>query len=295
MAFALIASAGANLSDEKTSRAAADWLVKNSAPGWGLGFAWDAFSDGSENPATTVYGITTALGARGLLDAFERYKDPAYLQTAEASLDYYSKFFTVTENGGYFWYSDQETDAINSTNISAMMLAPLLEVGRLSDRPDFVRLADMAAKEIVSSRRSIGSYQYWSYSDRNDEPNDAAHAAFIVLGLTEYAASTGRVMDLTKAAKYLTTFLVDSGVRAYSQANDIDPKMGLRPARLWDIGMLSYTLAETGQYEAAKTAIAALPNYEFEPFRYSNLLGGKAEQDARMIAYVLLGLSRLDR
>lgn len=293
MAFALIASAGSNLSDEKTSRTAADWLVKNSRPGWGLGFAWDAFNDGSENPATTVYGITTALGARGLLDVFERYRDPRYLEAAVASLDYYSKFFTATENGGYFWYSDQASDEINAPNISAMMLAPLLKAGKLSDRPDFIRLAHMAAKEILASRKNQGTYQYWSYSDRNENPNDAAHAAFMVLGLTEYAAATGQNIDLTQAQSYLTTFIASDGVRAYSQVDKIDPKWRLQPARLWDIGMLAYTLDETGQHRSARTVIAALPNYEFEPLRYSNQPGGAAQQDSRMIAYILFALTRL--
>ena len=64
MAFAMIASASARLHDERICKIAADWLVEHATPGWGLGYKWDAFNDGSINPTETIYGVTVALGVR---------------------------------------------------------------------------------------------------------------------------------------------------------------------------------------------------------------------------------------
>ncbi|MEO7001768.1 MAG: hypothetical protein ABI068_08100 [Ktedonobacterales bacterium] len=51
----------------------ADYLVQNGALesagkiGWGLTYAWDAFGDGTTNPANQMYGFQTALVSRALL------------------------------------------------------------------------------------------------------------------------------------------------------------------------------------------------------------------------------------
>src|SRR5690606_22848440 len=65
MAYGIYASAAALLGLTTEARRGASFLVKNHCTrqgraGWGLPFAWDAFADGSVNPAETIYGITNA-------------------------------------------------------------------------------------------------------------------------------------------------------------------------------------------------------------------------------------------
>lgn len=90
MAYGLYASAASMLGMVDQAQTAANWLLANPATknsmGWGLPFAWDAFGDGTINPSTTVYGVTTALAVRGLLDVYAATKNAAYLRAAANAL-----------------------------------------------------------------------------------------------------------------------------------------------------------------------------------------------------------------
>jgi hypothetical protein len=292
MAFALIATAAANLNNIDVCRAAADWLVSHNQPGWGLGFEWDAFGDQSVNPANTVYGITVAVAAQGLLAAHRRCNHASYLQAAVSALDYYSRFFIETPNGGQFWYSDQGSDAIATANISAMLIAPFAEAGELAGRPDFVALADKVAKDLMSRRLSIGDLEYWKYSTRNNAINDAVHSAMIVLGLLEYRRLRGLDLQLNPSIAYLSTFISDLKVLEFSPATPIPEGLEDRPARLWAIGALAAAMEEAGDHTRAKLTLDQMKSYQVSRGKYSNT-PNSSKQDVRMLSFVLFGLSKV--
>lgn len=294
-AFALIASASALLGEKEPCRSAADWLVRHSAPGWGLGFAWDAFSDGSVNPANTVYGVTVAMAARGLLDAHQSCYRPEYLPSAIAALDYYSKFFTETSDGGFFWYSDQKADAQNVLNISAVLLPTLALAGRIAHRPDFTELAQKAASDLLNHQISVGGLDYWKYMDTSPIPNDAVHAGMMVAALAEYKEITGTQFDIGPACNYLPTFISDGRTLDFSPVGDLPESLRARPARLWGVGALAHALTKCGLHDHAAMVVQDMQRYRFEADRYSSIPDGEKLQDVRMISFVLLGLSKMSQ
>jgi len=292
MAFAFIAVAAANLNNTSVCRAAADWLVSHNQPGWGLGFEWDAFGDQSVNPANTVYGITVAVAARGLLVAYRKCNNASYLKAAVSALDYYSRFFIDTPNGGQFWYSDQSSDAIATANISAMLVAPFAEAGELASRPDLVERADRVAKDLMLRRLSVGDFEYWKYSTKNNAINDAVHSAMIVLGLLEYRKLRGIELQLDRSIAYLRTFISDGKILEFSPATPAPEGLEDNPARLWAIGALAAAFEEAGDHKTAKLTLDRMKSYQVTPGKYSNT-PESSKQDVRMLAFALFGLSKV--
>ena len=164
MAYALYASAAVLAGRTDDARIAADWLVAHDHDGarlgWGLSFAWDAFSDGSTNPVTTVYGITTALAVRALLDVAEKTGERRYRDSAVGALDAYSGAVTQTPAGVFFWYSDQVADAIEVPNVVSMLMGQYARAGRVLDRQDYRQLADRAYAELMTKRVMAGDRAY---------------------------------------------------------------------------------------------------------------------------------------
>lgn len=299
MAYGLYASAAALTKDISASIVAADWLVDNAHPtpgatGWGLPFAWDAFSDGSTNPVSTVYGITVAICIAGLLDTFELTKDERYAAMARAALDYYRPFFQETEHGGYFWYSDQPSDAIETLNVSAMLSGQYARAGALFERQDFIDVAAKGATYIWQRRLHSRFGDYWPYSTTQQKPNDDAHAAYIVQGLLDYQRATDTAeFDLAEAIRYLGAFTGPGGVtRFVPHEDDLSPEARKMPALLWGVGMLVYTLAEAGDLEAAKRTAEHIHLYRHEN-GYSALPGQKNTYP-RFTGHLALGLARLE-
>lgn len=299
MAFALLTSTGVSLRDRNLTAETANWLVDNSTlnskVGWGLGFAWDAFSDGSENPPDTIYGITTALAVAGLIDAYEFLGDNRYLETANAALDGYATAFTETTDGGYFWYSNQRSDDISVFNVTSMLMAQYARLGALTNNDRFVGLANDAASHLLAHVEMIDALPYWPYSDRNAQPNDSVHAAYVVQGLVEHAHYAGKTFNVDDHARYLATFSTSEGVKEFSplHVSALPAHRAHRPARLWGIGMLIYTLADVGKADDARVFVKDLARYEANG-GFSNIPGGETINEPRMIAHLTKGLARLE-
>src|SRR5690606_29961276 len=113
---------------------AADWLIanidlnQNGTPGWGLPFPWDAFRDGSVNPAHTEYGITTALAVQGLIDFYEATEEESYLSAAVSALAAYATEF----RNGDLRYSVAPSDEAAVHNVTAMLMGQYARASRLT-------------------------------------------------------------------------------------------------------------------------------------------------------------------
>lgn len=138
--------------------------------GWGLTFAWDAYSDGSVNPESTAYGITTALVLQAFLDADAI--GPAEQAIAE-------RWSECCFSDGFYWYSDQPTDAIYTPNVSAMMAGVMYRLG-------YTEQADSAVRRLVETWP-------WTYSEVSDKPNDLLHEAYTYWGVEMYRQAGGAV------------------------------------------------------------------------------------------------------
>jgi len=95
-------------------------------PGFGLGREWDAFQDGSVNPATTAYVWESGLAALGIgnylahISVSERSETD--LSFLKALIDAWEPYFTwVTPETGFYWYSNKEADAIAVHNTCALL------------------------------------------------------------------------------------------------------------------------------------------------------------------------------
>jgi hypothetical protein len=292
MAYGLVAWAGAIASDAELSRRAAQWLLRNSRTstgvGWGLGWEWDAFGDGTVNRADAIYGITTAIAVIGLVKNHELTGSRESLNEAIQALDYYQAFSTPTKEGLFFWYSDQAADAINVHNVSAMMAGAYALVARASKRSEFSDFAAGAFAELMASAESSKDALGWRYADLPAaRPNDLVHAAYIAYGALLASRSLPSLqIDQHRLLNYLRGF-ISNGIPMEFRPDDIRAGLRNRRARSWGVGMLAFTLFELGAHEEARTTFAAASDYEFAPNQYSYMFGDKLNTP-RSTAHLLL-------
>ena len=208
-------------------------LDKDGKPGWGLADAWDAFSDGTVNPAHHPYTITTALVLWGLLDGVslpgfwtEAEREEIRRAIVSTSLRWCHEVWEETASGGYFWYSPTVFDSEFVPNVSAALLGGLSRLvveqrGALTQAEyEFIQARVLAAAEaIVESAQFRDGAPFWYYSagDPND-PNDLGHH-IIILWSMELYRGTGNPVPWTnsQAIESLDRFWRSGSVYDYPQ------------------------------------------------------------------------------
>ena len=121
--------------------------------GWGMPWEWDAFGDGSVNPTSTAYALTTGLVIHALLDAGE----PVELRIAE---DWSTRLD---------WYSDRRSDAIWTPSAAAIIASAAARMGYLTEA------------QTIFDRLGVGRFA-WQYSDRQPIVNDLTNYVYILWG-----------------------------------------------------------------------------------------------------------------
>ncbi len=107
-------------------QASADMVV-GGGPAFGLEDAWDAFGDGSTNPAFTAYTWQSGMVALGVAKIVRVLDDAGHPDTdevrafGEALIERWDSHYTSVADGGYWWYSTQPSDAIAVHNTSALV------------------------------------------------------------------------------------------------------------------------------------------------------------------------------
>ncbi|PWJ72391.1 glycosyltransferase involved in cell wall biosynthesis [Pseudaminobacter salicylatoxidans] len=295
MAFGIFASTYALLGDRVRSQYMCQWLqndaVKpNGATGWGLPFKWGAFSSDDKNSVTVVYGVTSALAIRGLIDYSSTF-GADIPNCVVKFLDYYLQFFVETPEGGYFGYSDQPADLKSVFNVSSLLAGQYARAGKLLNRADYKRVARLVADDIMANAQSSPVGDFWSYGANIDRPNDAVHASYAVQGLIDVNRwlDTGYKLDL--ATRYLRKFVRNGRAFEYVRHGNLEPKLQQRPARAWGVGMLLYTACEASDKYLQGLVEAALPAYRHENGQYGILPASKVSYP-RHQAHIALGLAR---
>lgn len=253
MAYGSVAYAAAKRGQIELARRAADWLVNNpnrrkdGAIGWGLSFAWDAFQDGTENPKNSIYGITVAFAAQGLLETYDVTKDRRYLVAAErALLDYAAIGKTATDGSLALPYSDQPPDQQYEVyNVSIYLAGQIRKAADLTASPQLRQIADKSLASVLKRASEERGALYWPYSDFNlKNPNDTLHAAFFVSSL----ADSGVGADiLGKAKAYLDRSLKNGKVLKWPIGHAIAEEAGTA----WDLGSLLFALCKAGHKQEA--------------------------------------------
>lgn len=254
MAYALILSAESIRYKRKgepealeRARDAATWLMENrdmdadGLIGWGLSFEWDAFQDGSTNPADWPYTITTALAIQGLLDLHDVTADANLIGVAlEATRTMLAHAFTLMEGAAWFHYSPSEFDDHDVYNVSAMMLGQLQRL--VLHEPVWQEYADLVAAHLLAARLEDQSGRtHWMYSapgaPGDHRENDLVHAAYIVQGLSDYVRFGGtHEVDVQALYESLEAFVIPGGAVSEMPFGEV-------AARDWGVGAALYTAA----------------------------------------------------
>ena len=263
-------------------------------PKWGLFFEWDAFGDGSVNPASASYGITVASVIHALCDALEcQCLDPTTSEQVERALhdiciDWCVDCYTAM-SGGYFWYSDQVQDDINCPNVSAEVAGALARA--VSTYPDLfsedesslVKGKIAGALNLISDRAIlIGGAPVWEYTSNSGRRNDLVHQVFTLERITEARRNGLRPWLQWDAASELQSVLMyQNGDELWHEADGASERS---PATLYDAGAALWFLSASSDVTAADSTFSFLRQ------KYSSVLGGTTD-DVRESCFVLKGLS----
>lgn len=267
------------------TRVAGRWLVNNASlnargtVGWGVPVAWDAYGDGSTNPANTIYSISTGIVADALIDWMET--DPEapgteIIATLTASLTAFAD--APRTPSGLLPYSLEAPDVRYDTFNSAAYLAGQMQrfAKYVTDADLAARLRDRADATIASllANRKVGPYGawYWTYSIQEDVPNDLPHASYIIDGLRTYVREGGRhaaEVDMAATLAHTGDFFDEAGKpRAWPAfRTDID-----RRPRLYDLGMaLTLACTEPSLARFVDRFMATIPSYRSEDGKFHKM------------------------
>ncbi len=201
-------------------------LVVGGGPAFGLEKAWDAFGDGSTNPAFTAYSWQSGMVALGIAETLAyvdrtegRHDDQAVrIEAARVFLgemlllwnEHYTEFEEDGETLAYFWYSTEPADAKAVHNTSALVaMASQLHYEAtgdpsFADRPE--RCARLLRKRATTTAEGGFSWNYvddgWPVDKRG--PEDVSHA-LVTLQFIRFAAERGWWSggDMAKIARTL--------------------------------------------------------------------------------------------
>jgi hypothetical protein len=315
-----------NLESSQRIREAVKWLLDNAdtdndgKPGWGFPFPWDAFGDGSVNPANQPYTIDTALVAVGLLDALtvEEFWSPEEKQRIVYALrDVFSRWCSEVwtrheTNSAYFMYSTNTVDDYDVINVSSMFIGCLQrfikEYGYMLSQDElalYANRADSAAKSIIDKVVVKFDGPFWNYIESplfGARVNDLVHHVYILFGMEMYRTYGGKEAlpwTLDQGVKSLDLFFIGSKLYNYPQdASFASPLIDLNtPANLWGIGMLMAFYGKSSHIDKIEPCMDIIKN-EYGQFPDVTIFPANHAQDTtfypRFAAHVLYGIAVRD-
>lgn len=189
---------------------AGDWLMEHAdanqdgVVGWGVPIAWDAYGDGSTNPANTEYTISTAIvvdALLGWLDYVDEQKQRDILRLVDLALQPYVSPDMRTP-AGLLPYSllmhDRRYDTFNSAVYLAGQMQRFSEVVNNAALKERLRqAADATMAALLKNRKQAlkSNTWFWNYSIQENSPNDLPHAGYVIEGVLTYAKYNGRLAD----------------------------------------------------------------------------------------------------
>ena len=171
--------------------------------GWGLGFEWDEFADGSVNPKWHVYTIETANVLQAYVEALlsgclsDKLSNTLKQQIKDVILVWNSKYWTDSTDSGeqfFYWYSISENDAKPIANIDAKMIGVQAQVMHYykdlfskSEQTLIYNHIDCCYAKLIQCSYFEDNSLIWNYFEYSDvAQNDAIHHGFILEGLDSY-------------------------------------------------------------------------------------------------------------
>lgn len=292
--------AGLKPESRNMAAAAGRWLLDHADEngdgviGWGVPVAWDAYGDGSINPANTEYTISTAIVVDALLTWSERDANaPAreIMDIIDRSLQPYLDKAMRTPSG-LVPYSLRVSDRPYDTfNPAAYLAGQLQRFSRKTQDPvrqmQLRTVADDTMRSLLEYRQNspLKGRWYWNYSVQEDVANDLPHAGYIIDGIRTYIAYEGLLgeqFDRFAVLAHLRDFPVGGEtVRAWpSFRRDV-----AIPARSYDLGFaLHLVCSEPYVADLRDTMLAILPRYRNEQGQYTKYPAGTEGQEVLSVA-----------
>lgn len=289
--------------------AAGRWLLdhadenRNGIVGWGVPVAWDAYGDGSVNPAHTEYTISTAIAVDALLTW--RARDPKapkkeILDKVGKALEPYLDGAMKTPSG-LAPYSLRESDRPYDTFNPAAYLAGQMQrysgmVQNAKQQAALRAAADATMDSLLRHHKvSAAKHWYWNYSVQENVPNDLPHASYVIDGIKTYMAYGGRLsgqFDRFAVLGHLREFPAADGVVRGWPAFRTDVAT---PARSYDLGFaLSVACSEESLADVRAPLFATLSRYRTPQGRYAKNPLGTDEKNPLIVgeyeAYLYRGV-----
>ncbi len=278
-------------------------LNKNGIYGWGVPIAWDAFGDDSVNEKNSEYTIATGIVINSLLDWIELSPDTApkkkIIKTIEKSILPYIENDISRSSSGLYNYSLKESDRKYNCFNAAIYLAGQMQrftkfisdmelKSRIINSVDRVILATIKYKKIDPN----GGW-YWSYSiEEDDNPNDLAHAGYIIDGLLTYIANNGTLkksLDRKLILKHFDYFSSKNGRKWYLRPSFFSKSS----PRLYGLGMSLHILSK---YIKNNEKISNLIKF-ISKYKKGSLYTRWQKEDiviTEYLIYLMYGLSSVD-
>ena len=287
-------------------------LDPSGIPGWGVPVAWDAFGDGSVNPASANYTISTAIVCDALMDYAAAPSTPAadgqaaiglcaqamrpYLPQATRSPSGMPPYSLTPADRPYDVFNPAAYLAGQAQRLSQLVQDPAL-AGQLRE------LADTTMGVMLAQHKTTqaGNW-YWAYSIQEDVPNDLPHASYVIRGILDYAEHGGKLAsqyDLPAVKRHVADFVdpAQGYIRAWP-AFRADVNNG---ARSYDLGFAMGLVCREPGFEAGLRArlVDAIRNYRQPDGRYTKYptAGAGMTADTPLVvneyeSYLLFGLAQ---
>ncbi len=302
------------------------WLLENQdldgdgKPGWGLPQRWDAWGDGTTNPAHQPYTITTAICLDGLLDALavpelwtDARRDEIRGLMRKIALRWCREVWSEGYGGGYFWYSPDPNDDVFGINASVMFLGSMARLfaeqpGLFSDdeRQLVEKRSDALVRAVIHTMKPRKGLPFWKYGPapnryNHKQDNDLVHHVYILWGMETYRDHGGRAKLPWTRAQAVTSvdcFWREGRMWAMPQDAPAEPGGTIRQSLppLWSVGMALGFYARWADPEHARRAFEAIDR-DYGPWPELRLMpkGSKGESETtfypRHAAHALLGLA----
>ena len=252
-------------------RNATNWLIANrdldpdGKPGWGLPDAYDAFGDGTVNPANQAYTFTTAMVMPAIMDSeslpnFWSEAERAGFQHVlkQVALRWVQEAYTESSTGSFFWYSTNTNDAKFVTNDSAIIAGALARLLRqypflftTSEQELIGERIDAAVSLVNDTAELRNGAPFWNYWPHNNvfNPNDMPHHGYTLLGMELYRDFRSQVpLRWTRAqsVQSLEAFVKDGKLYGFPQDVTYAGAEAFRatqPMELWGAGTQLYLYA----------------------------------------------------
>ena len=243
LTYGLVLEAAVAAGDAETADLASAWLQDDQLPaGWGMGWTWDPYSDGSMTPAGTPFAITTAIAIVSLLEA------GIDAEQADRIGRILVRWAREAWTDGYFWYSLAPQDAIDTPNGNGMLAGAAATF--LAEHEDVLTDADAAflRERVERSLAHLASDHdaslRWSYSARQAVVNDLANHIYILWG-AERARDAGFEIGWSREEAIDS---VDSYGGVYPSDMVLTPDMEARKGSQWQTSGTGAALAFSSRW-----------------------------------------------